>query len=307
MGHLGELLHQRQESLGLTLTDLQDRTKIREKYIKAILQGNYDLIPGEVYLRGFIRSIASELGIDPGEAMQAFYLDQGRASSEPPETSSTLAAPTQGEPATYAQEPVRSDTRVQKQARPVVPVNRTAAKPASLRKQRRQKSSTPVLVLISLLVLLGAGAWYWATYLRTPVEQPPVDPPIVDQNPPPEVEPPEPPEPTVSVTLTNPGEENLSYLVKPGPLTVTLTTTELGRCWVGVVTDEGTANATNRQYTLGYRSADYGQSLTVEADQQIKIRVGYPLVLNVEINGEDQGLLSGKDPRDLIISVDTTP
>ncbi len=306
MGHLGELLRQRQESLGLSLTDLQDRTKIREKYIKAILQGKYDVIPGEVYLRGFIRSIASELGIDPGEAMQAYYQDQGQTTTEgleaQPPTSSPVPKPAE------TREPERTP-----EPRAAVPPRRaTTAAPAQRvvssgtdRNRRRRRNGAPWAVAIGLLILVAAGVWYWSTYLRTPVEPPPTDPPVV-QNPPP-VNEPDPPAPTTTVTLTNPGAKDLVYMVKPGPLTVNLSTIERGACWLRVVTDEGTPAATTQELTIGTRPTEEVRSLRVEANQQIFIRAGYPTALILEINGENLGIVGGENPRTLTIEVDPTP
>jgi len=309
MGHLGELLRQRQESLGLSLTDLQDRTKIREKYIKAILQGKYDVIPGEVYLRGFIRSIASELGIDPGEAMQAYYQDQGQtagASEEAPAAPARMTPVKEPEPIRSPEVPrAEEPPRRSKQPAPPTPAQRSAVA-APPRKRRKQRSFTPVAVVIGLVLLLAAGAWYWNTYLRTPVDDPAGDPPVVDQNPPP-VNDPEPPESTVTVNLTNPGEKDLVYTVKPGPLTVNLSTIERGACWLRVVTDEGTPAATTQELTIGTRPTEDVRSLQVEANQQVFIRAGYPTALILEINGQNLGVVGGENPRTITIKVDPAP
>ena len=106
VSQLGELLRQRRETMGLTFTDLQARTKIRVKYLEAIEKGDFDVIPGEVYLRGFIRSIASELGIDQQEAMQLYHQDIAPQGEEAADLSTP--APMQAVPVTP--KPQQSET-----------------------------------------------------------------------------------------------------------------------------------------------------------------------------------------------------
>jgi cytoskeletal protein RodZ len=60
----GTLAKARQEA-GLTVTQVADRTRIRETVINAIERDDYTLCGGNFYARGHIRSIARVAGIDP--------------------------------------------------------------------------------------------------------------------------------------------------------------------------------------------------------------------------------------------------
>jgi cytoskeletal protein RodZ len=60
----GTLAKARQEA-GLTVTQVADRTRIRETVIHAIERDDYTLCGGNFYTRGHIRSIARVAGIDP--------------------------------------------------------------------------------------------------------------------------------------------------------------------------------------------------------------------------------------------------
>jgi cytoskeletal protein RodZ len=60
----GTLAKARQEA-GLTVTQVADRTRIRETVINAIERDDYTLCGGNFYTRGHIRSIARVAGIDP--------------------------------------------------------------------------------------------------------------------------------------------------------------------------------------------------------------------------------------------------
>jgi cytoskeleton protein RodZ len=66
---IGNLLKTRREELGLSIEDVVQETKIRSKYLLAIETGDFHVIPGEVYLRGFIRSYAKYLNMDAGELL----------------------------------------------------------------------------------------------------------------------------------------------------------------------------------------------------------------------------------------------
>jgi cytoskeleton protein RodZ len=54
MKELGEFLKKTREEKGISLKDIQDRTKIRSRYLEAIEKGEFQIVPGEVYLRGFL-------------------------------------------------------------------------------------------------------------------------------------------------------------------------------------------------------------------------------------------------------------
>ncbi|WP_258110127.1 RodZ domain-containing protein [Alicyclobacillus sp. SP_1] len=67
---LGQRLKDTRESQGLSLDEVADRTKIRTHYLKALENGEWDFLPGDVYARGFVRSYADVLGMD-GQALLA--------------------------------------------------------------------------------------------------------------------------------------------------------------------------------------------------------------------------------------------
>ena len=65
MGRIGSTLRETRLRLGLSLTDAQKATKIRARYLEALEQEHFDLLPGAAYARGFLRSYAYLLGLDP--------------------------------------------------------------------------------------------------------------------------------------------------------------------------------------------------------------------------------------------------
>lgn len=69
---VGDLLRQAREARQLTLEQIHNQTKISVRYLAAIEEGRFDELPGEVYLKGFLRSYAEAVGLNP-EAILAEY------------------------------------------------------------------------------------------------------------------------------------------------------------------------------------------------------------------------------------------
>lgn len=64
MRGIGEDLRRRREARGITLEEAQAATKIRGRYLRALEEGEPQAIPGEVYVKGFLRAYAEYLGLD---------------------------------------------------------------------------------------------------------------------------------------------------------------------------------------------------------------------------------------------------
>ena len=62
---IGDTLADARRQAGLTVTQVADRTRIRETIIRGIEQDDFSACGGDFYTRGHIRSIASVVGIDP--------------------------------------------------------------------------------------------------------------------------------------------------------------------------------------------------------------------------------------------------
>ena len=53
---LGETLRSKREELGYSYEDIENETKIRVKFIEALENEDYKTIPGEVYVKGFLKA-----------------------------------------------------------------------------------------------------------------------------------------------------------------------------------------------------------------------------------------------------------
>jgi len=64
---LGEKLKELRESKSLTRDQLYSQTKILVRYIEALEEGRWDLLPGKAYLKPFVKNLAEALDADYNE------------------------------------------------------------------------------------------------------------------------------------------------------------------------------------------------------------------------------------------------
>lgn len=69
---LGERLKEARETKGLSLDSLQETTKIQKRYLIAIEEGNFKILPGKFYARAFIKEYAIAVGLDANELLEEF-------------------------------------------------------------------------------------------------------------------------------------------------------------------------------------------------------------------------------------------
>jgi cytoskeletal protein RodZ len=72
MSELGQLLRKARLEKGISLEDMQETTKIRKRYLEAIEDGNYKILPGNFYVRAFIKSYSESVGLDPNEVLRLY-------------------------------------------------------------------------------------------------------------------------------------------------------------------------------------------------------------------------------------------
>jgi hypothetical protein len=86
---VGSILEETRKRQEVKLETVEERTKIRTKYLRALENEDWDVLPGPAYTRGFIRAYADLLGLD-GEVL----VDEYRRRHEEPSTSTyELAEP----------------------------------------------------------------------------------------------------------------------------------------------------------------------------------------------------------------------
>lgn len=65
MSELGKRLRLAREEKSLTLDELQKITRIQKRYLAAIEEGKYDIMPGKFYTRAFIKQYAEAVDLEP--------------------------------------------------------------------------------------------------------------------------------------------------------------------------------------------------------------------------------------------------
>lgn len=67
--NLGKALEEQRERLGLTLQEVAEQTRIRKFQLESIEKGQFQNLPGQVYVTGFIRVYARHLGLDSDQLL----------------------------------------------------------------------------------------------------------------------------------------------------------------------------------------------------------------------------------------------
>ena len=68
----GAYLKSERELRGVTIDEVASKTKIHARYLHALENNQFEKLPGEVFINGFIRSMAKVIGADENELLSAY-------------------------------------------------------------------------------------------------------------------------------------------------------------------------------------------------------------------------------------------
>ncbi|WP_156484798.1 helix-turn-helix domain-containing protein [Bhargavaea cecembensis] len=272
MSELGARLKQARMEKGYSLEDLQEITKIQKRYLAAIEEGKFSIMPGTFYVRAFIKQYAEAVGLDADE-MLAMYKAEA---PEPLITGETtgMSAPT---------------------------MRRT-----SMRRAGKAAEAMPKIILALFIVVAIGIVWFLKanqaadtepaeeineTESTVQVEQ--VGPEDAEDAAPAEdadsdedeaaqeestEEAEEPEEPETELAVDRSEGENTFYNLS-GTDKVTVTLTGKGRSWISVTDNTG------KEYLS--KSLENGQTETIEAEdvQWLRFRIGYVPGVEISVNG----------------------
>lgn len=81
MFEIGNTLREARVRRNLTLQQIEEDTKIRVKYVQAMENEDFDVMPGATYVKGFLRTYSEYLALDP-EVMLGEYRSRGVKTAE---------------------------------------------------------------------------------------------------------------------------------------------------------------------------------------------------------------------------------
>lgn len=75
MKKIGEILEAARKEKGWTVAELAQRTKIQDKFLQALERSDFNNLPEAPFVKGFIRTVAGELGLKPDGMVAIFRRD----------------------------------------------------------------------------------------------------------------------------------------------------------------------------------------------------------------------------------------
>ncbi|MET3682201.1 cytoskeletal protein RodZ [Alkalibacillus flavidus] len=81
---IGERLKEARESKGLSIEQVAEETKIQKRYLTAVESHDWSTMPGNFYIRAFIREYANAVGLNGEELLEEHSQELPETSSETP-------------------------------------------------------------------------------------------------------------------------------------------------------------------------------------------------------------------------------
>ena len=276
MSELGRLLSEARAAKGVSLAEVEAKTRIRQKYVEALESGSFADLPRGAVARGFLRSYADYLGLDADAVLALYAQESGDTEDEVP-----IAEP--GKPRYIDYRPLEVELL---DTRPSLGWLRW------------------VLALLIVLALAAAGWWFlgrgWATgWSSLAFWVAPTSTPTATNTPTPWIITATPsPVPTVTPVLATPTSDLLLLPTPTVPATIAPTSlptstpeivaqiamslTVSQRAWVRVVADGEVVQE---------GILEPGESRFWNAGESMSVRTGNGGGLSLILNGEDLGPL----------------
>src|SRR4051795_4721741 len=74
MPSIGETLREARMRQHLDITDVEAKTKIRAKYLRALENEDFGMLPGATFVKSFLRTDAEFLGLDPHVLVEEYRI-----------------------------------------------------------------------------------------------------------------------------------------------------------------------------------------------------------------------------------------
>ena len=82
MADIGDKLRSARKAKGMSIEDVEKITKIQRRYLTAIENNDFDQLPGDFYVRAFIRQFADVVGLNGKELLADYKSEVPEAKPE---------------------------------------------------------------------------------------------------------------------------------------------------------------------------------------------------------------------------------
>jgi cytoskeleton protein RodZ len=185
MASLGQSLREAREERNISIEEIASATKIGHRYLEALENDRLDIMPGEFFIRGIIRTYARAIGLDAEEVLSRYktagligeperkrHIFQKTAPEPAPPLPPlpVLAPPAEPEPTPLPPAPPAPESKA-----PEAPglFFEPFAKPG-LSPAARKRIIAWVLRIIAILVVVGVLAVLWSSRRPKPAQPAPV-------------------------------------------------------------------------------------------------------------------------------------
>lgn len=151
MKEIGVYLRKEREARKIRLEDVQEITKIRLRYLQAIEEGDLEVIPGEVYRKGFIASYANAIGLDGQEVVEKYNNLKLEQENQARLELEKLSNKRKSQPKPQKSVPSDNSHENENPKKKIKPKNKNAKKS----KKTNRNLSKLVIALTVIIILLG--------------------------------------------------------------------------------------------------------------------------------------------------------
>ena len=271
LNEMGTRLKEARIAKGYSLEDLQEVTKIQKRYLAGIEEGNYSMMPGQFYVRAFIKQYADAVGLNADELLEQHKAEMPETTKE--QVSKPMAAPS----------PSRRKS-----------ISKTSS-------SSRINEKMPMIIVALFIVVILFVTWFFFNMLaqNDPTEEdaatddglqyeapsentPPATEEAAEEEEAPEEEPveEEPAEPETEITVAGTDGQTTTYQWT-GPAERELNIELAGASWVGATDGNG-----GDLMTAATMQAGQSETLDLTGVSQVRLRLGAAPNVELTLNGE---------------------
>lgn len=269
MTELGRKLKEARESKGMSLSDVQESTKIQKRYLEGIEEGSYDIMPGKFYVRAFIKQYAEAVGLNAEELFEEFKSEvPSSKEDEVPLRPTGSAAATSQTTRVDASKPVRESSKLLDYLPRILVTAFIIG----------------ALILVYVLIPKSGSESDPAVDEEVQVEEPTTEAPAEEETPAVEEEAvveeePEPAAPAQTLSAVSTSGRQTVYELS-GAETFEVAVASKGETWIEITDGSG------KSYFSGMLANGQTQTHNMTGQKEAKIKVGFAPDTVITVNGE---------------------